>query len=67
MKFIGITVVLLIIFILTRFYLGISPDGKDNEAVKHREIYRESQEKLIRATETLESEYKKYEDIEGGK
>ena len=64
MRFIGIIVVVLFIFILTKLYLGISLDGKDNETVKQREIYRESQEKLKRAVETLESEYEKYGDIE---
>lgn len=58
--------VVLFILILAKFYLGISSGDKGNEAVKHREIYRESQEKLKRATETLESEYGKYEDIEEG-
>ncbi len=65
MRFIGIVVVILFIFILTKFYMGISLDDKDNEVVKQREIYRESQEKLKRAGETLEREYEKYNDIEG--
>ncbi|GLI54965.1 hypothetical protein PM10SUCC1_04800 [Propionigenium maris DSM 9537] len=65
MRFIGIIVVVLFIFILMKFYMGMSLDGKDNEVIKQREIYRESQEKLKRATKTLELEYGKYEDIEG--
>ncbi len=65
MRFIGIVAVILFIFILTKFYMGISLDDKDNEVVKQREIYRESQEKLKRAGETLEREYEKYNDIEG--
>ncbi len=64
MRFIGIIVVVLFIFILTKLYLGIPLDDRDNETVKQREIYRESQEKLKSVAETLESEYEKYGDIE---
>jgi len=64
MKIIEVLIVIFLIFILTKFYVGISSDEKNNEVINHKRIYTESQEKLKKATETLEKEYEKYQETE---
>ncbi|HAS79867.1 MAG TPA: hypothetical protein DCR90_03045 [Fusobacteriaceae bacterium] len=63
MKIIELLIVLILIFILTKFYMGGSQDEKKNETIIHKKIYIESQEKLKNAKEIMEEEYKKYEKI----
>ncbi|UUV18376.1 hypothetical protein NRK67_13935 [Fusobacteria bacterium ZRK30] len=62
MKIIELLIVLFLIFILVNFYTGRSQNEKNNEIIKHQKIYMESQEKLKKATETMEKEYEKYKD-----
>lgn len=65
MKFIEVAIVIFFILILAKVYVGMSSDEKQNEAIKHKKIYTESQEKLKKAAEVLEMEYEKYRDLEG--
>lgn len=61
MKIIELLVVLFLIFILAKFYTGGFQDEKSSEIITQKRIYIESQEKLKKAKETMEEEYKKYE------
>ena len=65
MKFIEVAIVIFFILILAKVYVGVASDEKNNEVIKHKKIYTESQEKLKKATEILETEYEKYQDPEG--
>ncbi len=60
MKIIELLIVLFLIFILAKFYTGVSQNEKSGEIITHKRIYTESQEKLKKATETMEKEYEKY-------
>lgn len=62
MKIIELLIVLFLIFILVIFYTGRSQDEKNNEIIKHKKIYMESQEKLEDAMEIMEKDYEKYKD-----
>ena len=62
MKIIELLIVLFLIFILGKFYTGVSQNEKKDEIIKHEKIYMESQEKLKNATEIMEKEYEKYKD-----
>jgi len=61
MKIIELLVVLFLIFILAKFYTGGFQGEKSSEIITQKRIYIESQEKLKKAKETMEEEYKKYE------
>lgn len=65
MKFIEVAIVIFFILILAKVYVGVTSDEKNNEVTRHKKIYTESQEKLKKATEILETEYEKYRDLEG--
>ena len=65
MKFIEVAIVIFFILILAKVYVGVTSDEKNNEVIKHKKIYTESQERLKKATEILETEYEKYRDPEG--
>lgn len=64
MKFIEVLVVLILIFLLARFYAGWSPEKEAEEIRGYQKTYTESKEKLEKTTEQLEKEYEKYEDVE---
>jgi len=64
MKIIELLLVLLLIFILSKFYLGGFQDKKSGEVITQKRIYIESQEKLKKAKEIMKEEYKQYEKID---
>lgn len=64
MKIIELLIVLILIFILTKFYTGGFQGKKKSEVFIQQKIYIESQEKLEKAKKTVEEEYKKYENID---
>ena len=64
MKIIELLIVLLLIFILAKFYTGRFQDEQKNDIIIQKKIYIESQEKLDEAKKIMEEEYKKIEKLD---